>query len=224
MMPRILFGAVEQQNLSSPEGVSGLDPYRLDTIRWRWHAKRFDKRNGLGKSMVDVSQVGPHLPIEVRTPHRVVDALCPAPYSFIVVVAQSVFRVNHYMGSWEAYSYRNDARKGLHRSREGWEFRSRVSDAMDNVTHRWLRGFIEDVGLDKAIRLLNSTGLPRGYQKEVTGDWAFDRKRFAVDDYHFDMFLKTKHGNHSHPQSGGYSNNITETTQGNLSGGGLPKR
>mmetsp|Transcript_7207 Transcript_7207/g.16428 ORF Transcript_7207/g.16428 Transcript_7207/m.16428 type:complete len:146 (-) Transcript_7207:199-636(-) len=107
---------------------------------------------------------------------------------------------------------------------QGWEFRSRVSDAMDNVTHRWLRGFIEDVGLDKAIRLLNSTGLPRGYQKEVTGDWAFDRKRFAVDDYHFDMFLKTKHGNHSHPQSGGYSNNITETTQGNLSGGGLPER
>ena len=115
---RILFGAVQNGQYIAPSVIpKGLevDPFRLDTVRWRWHNKRIQNLNGLGKPMIDVSAL--QFPLNVRNPHRPDKRLCGRPYHG-ETARNSPFRVNHYLGSWEEYSYRDDARKNADRSRE----------------------------------------------------------------------------------------------------------
>lgn len=61
------------------------------------------------------------------------------------------------------------------------------------MTHLWLKGFVADVGLEKANRLLNNTGIPKGYRKEDdAAAWAVntDAGAFARKDDHHQKFLK----------------------------------
>lgn len=119
IIPRLLFGSVEvKENMlreAIPEGLD-IDPLRLDTLRWRKHNRVEEKRNGLGKPLIDVSQMGPHLPALVRNPHRMIDQLCGPPFHRYTKF--NGLRINHYLGSWEQYSFRDDSRKGADRSRE----------------------------------------------------------------------------------------------------------
>jgi hypothetical protein len=119
IVPRTLFGAVEtpedELQKAIPEGLN-IEPRRLDTIRWRQHNLFSEKRNGLGKPLIDASRMGPALPMVVRNPHRVSDHLCGPP--FFQHTKFCGLRINHYLGSWEQYSYRDDSRKGADRSRE----------------------------------------------------------------------------------------------------------
>jgi len=194
IVPRTLFGSKETPhsvlNRAIPKGLN-VDPFRLDTLRWRKHNKFDEKRNGLGKPLIDVSKMGPYLPAVVRNPHRVNDQLCGAP--FHKQTKYSGLRINHYLGSWEQYSFRDDSRKGADRSREAWEFRSNLQATNDKLTHLWLKGFVADVGLDKANRLLNGTGIPKGYKKETddASDWAVNTSAgaFVRKDDHHEKFL-----------------------------------
>lgn len=124
ILSRLLYGSVETDEAvlqrAIPEGLT-TDPYRLDTIRWQRHNTFKEKKqngigNGLGKPLIDVSQLGAMLPVTVRNPHRLIDALCAPP--FPQFSNQAAIRVNHYLGSWEQYSFREDSRKGIDRSRE----------------------------------------------------------------------------------------------------------
>lgn len=172
---RVLFSAKESpemlaefQSSMDPDLQETIDPYRLDTVRWRFHANVTDRLSGLGKPFIDVSQLGPHLPLQVRNPHRVVMQVCPSPFPVDTYEATPL-RINHYLGSWEQYSHRDDARKGIERSKEAWQYRARHSYGPDTLTNRWLRGFVQSVGTKKAILLLRDTGLPRGYTKPTNG-------------------------------------------------------
>jgi hypothetical protein len=124
ILSRLLYGSVETSpdilQKSIPKGLH-IDPMQLDTTRWRRHNTFRERKqngigNGLGKPLIDVSQMGPHLPAVVRNPHRLIDALCGPPYPQFSNYA--AIRVNHYLGSWEQYSFREDSRKGADRSRE----------------------------------------------------------------------------------------------------------
>jgi hypothetical protein len=119
IVPRTLFGSVEtpedELQKAIPEGLN-IDPLRLDTVRWRKHNFFEEKRNGLGKPLIDASRMGPALPAVVRNPHRMIDQLCGPP--FHSETKFSALRINHYLGSWEQYSFRDDSRKGADRSRE----------------------------------------------------------------------------------------------------------
>lgn len=67
--------------------------------------------------------------------------------------------MNHYLDSYEAYSYRNDARSDKRRCRKCYEAKGREAGKLDDDDVRpWLGAFVEDVGRDKASVLLNGAG------------------------------------------------------------------
>jgi len=156
-----------------PEG-SIVEPLQLDTLRWRYHSIASKaKANGLAKVIIDVSRLKPYFPLVVNSPHRPVESVCewPPAYRFI---KDSPFRINHYLGSWEAYSYREDSRKGAERSREAWELQSNTSNtkrADDAST--WLKGFYKEVGVKKANTVLEGAGIPKSYIRHENADWKF---------------------------------------------------
>jgi hypothetical protein len=112
--PRLQFGSKEsteeERSKNVPQNI--INAERLDTLRYRKHAPRQDfVKNGLSKSIVDVSRVDKFPRIESL--HRPIKTLCTPPWKD---EWDSGLRVNHYLGSWEAYSFRDDSRRGGERS------------------------------------------------------------------------------------------------------------
>ena len=146
------------------------------------------------KAFVDVSKVGPLLPPTVHSPHRVSPPLCGSAFPKHTI-HKTPFRLNHYLGSWEQYSFRDDARRGLDRRREAWEFRASVAaGGRDDMTSTWLRGFVESVGPARATRVLQESGLPRNYTKQDDQiDWAINMTLLEEDrrnDQHYRSFAR----------------------------------
>jgi hypothetical protein len=187
-IPRIQFGAIESTDEEISAGVHrNLDPRRFDTMRWRYHADRddFDK-NGISKVFIDVSKISvgeieADMNITRRrrpyNPHRPLFRHCKDTR---VHDHDSIFRIHHYLGSWEAFSFRDDPRKGAKRtSRDGWEFLSQSATKGPNDWLRpWLQGFVGFVGTKKAVELLKDSGFPRDYAPAPRNvSWAFDGNR-----------------------------------------------
>jgi hypothetical protein len=163
-MPRLQFGAKE----STPDELRdhGIDsdvvvnPDQLDTLRYRKHAERQDfVKNGLAKSMMDVSRITTFP--RIQSLHRPIKEYCSAPWKN---EWDSGLRINHYLGSWEAYSFRDDSRRGGERSYEGWVFKAMDADETDDNIRPWVAGFVESQGKEQAQQLLDGAGLPKGYQ------------------------------------------------------------
>jgi hypothetical protein len=75
------------------------------------------------------------------------------------------------LGSWEAYSFRDDARRGGERSRETWEFQAADQDETDDIVRPWLGGFVEAHGEEKTKSLLQGAGLPKSYRNKNDTAW-----------------------------------------------------
>ena len=187
-IPRLTFSAVEstqaeqQHNIptsllslqqksssssSSPTTTSTILTH-LDTIRWRKHAPRNDfVKNALGKVLIDVSRVDMERTPQFMSLHRPIKSICPAPWHNDW---ESGLRINHYLGSWESYSFRDDARRGFERSREQWEYKSSSNaDMTDDNIRPWLTGLVETHGVETAQEWLQGAGLPAGYQPRNDG-------------------------------------------------------
>jgi len=184
-IPRMLHGGKEisekELKAAVPEG-SIVEPLQLDTLRWRYHNSASNATgNGLAKVIIDVSRLKPYFPLVVNSPHRPVESVCewPPAYRFI---KDSPFRINHYLGSWEAYSYREDSRKGAERSREAWELQSNTSNTKrSDDASTWLKGFYKEVGVKKANTVLEGAGIPKSYKREDNDGWKFQgEKSLAV--------------------------------------------
>ena len=98
--PRSQFGAkessLEERQAQVPEGI---DAERFDTLRFRKHVDRNDfVRNGLSKSIIDVSQLDPEKIPRIMSLHRPIKTICSAPWKNDW---DSGLRINHYLGSWE---------------------------------------------------------------------------------------------------------------------------
>ena len=131
---------------------------------WRKHARRNDfKRNALAKVIIDVSQVDMEATPRFESLHRPIKSICAPPWANDW---ESSLRLNHYLGSWESYSFRDDARRGNERSYEMWQFRSLDEEETDDNIRPWLDGFVKTHGLDQAQHLLKSVGLPKQYNNE----------------------------------------------------------
>ena len=80
-------------------------------------------------------------------------------------------------GSWEAYSFREDARKGGDRNYDRWLERSNMTTANGGtsiISWPWMRGFIDLVGgTEIALYLLQDAGkFPRDYNATANiQDW-----------------------------------------------------
>jgi hypothetical protein len=137
-------------------------------ILWYQYESRFGFKevgNANGKVFLNVQYI--EFPYEVLTPHRPAMKICPPPYGRFVDGGQ--FLLLHYVGSWEAYSFRtNDARNGISKKEKFWRKRAKMSRIHEPITATWFDGFIQNVGTERASRLLRHTGLPRGYNGSVS--------------------------------------------------------
>ena len=159
-MKRLGYGSKE----SDPSQVQRMAPQgfnvsNLVTFRWRWHESYSSTR--LGKCLLDVSRVSAKLhltPSEINI-HRIVRSLCPRENMYISH-QDSSFVVNHYTGSWEQWSFRNDPRskgEGL-RTKEIFE-KMHVDFGQDDSAREWLLGFFQKAGGDLASALLEDAGI-----------------------------------------------------------------
>lgn len=156
-MPRLLFGSVEIiENATYPEDVmEHFNVSMLETIRWQYHTDYDDKdRNAQPKVIIDVSVV-PRTNDMFNKPfsiHRPSKFLCRR-------IAQLDFKqlqrypitVNHYTGSWDRYFSKNDTR----RSERAYNSKAHVAAGHDTYMAPWLMGFVNHVGLDLAMELLD---------------------------------------------------------------------
>lgn len=90
--------------------------------------------------------------------HRPVPKHCPRPY-FSDGGAASLFRINHYVGSWEAYDYRLDARVTDGRNKTTWEEKALIQDETDDNIRPWLQGLVQEEGLELAGEMLRMAEL-----------------------------------------------------------------
>ena len=163
-MLRVLFGSVEssieEQNVGVPEMYNAT---AFESLRWRYHALPHDAElHGNPKVILDVQAIPAKYFEEtiVFSIHRPVREYCPKNSD----LAFSNFRkqpiaVNHYLGSWERYSGRNDKR----RSRDKYDLRATVNRGHDDGLRTWLQGFVTSVGPSHAAKLLGEPYLSRNY-------------------------------------------------------------
>ena len=181
-IPRLQFGTAEsfpqEQQAHVPEELHDTVP-KLDTLRWRKHAARNDfVKNALGKVILDVSRLPPISTLPYFTSlHRPIKKLCPAPWNN---EWSSGLRMNHYLGSWAAYSFRDDSRRGGERSREQWEYKATLNDEQtDDVIRPWIGGFVATHGATKARALLQHAGVPPQYVAPSARDphWMLEKEK-----------------------------------------------
>ena len=203
-VPRLHFGAVESSPQEQANHVpSGFDPEQFDTMRWRKHSKRDNfVKNNLAKVIFDVSRVNFTSVRRFQSLHRPMPKICKAPWNNDWEVG---LRINHYLGTWESYSFRDDSRRGGERSRETWEFQAADEDDTDDNIRPWLEGFVNQHGARKTKSLLQGVGLPKDYKNTNNTAWKFqwiDRilERNETEgtnpkNHEFDEFIRSRYEN-----------------------------
>jgi hypothetical protein len=154
-MLRVLFGSVESTEEERTKKMpDGFNRDSFETMRWLHHASPFNKKvHGHPKVLIDVSKVSrKYLKDDiVYSIHRPFKALCRGHgISNYKNFEKYPISANHYLGSWERYNARNDAR----RSWSVYNEKATVRNGQDNWVEGWLDGFIKDVGTKQAARLL----------------------------------------------------------------------
>jgi hypothetical protein len=135
------------------------------TTRWRYHnGQEMQASKHLnGKNIVHVGRCeSSDLPSKVHNVHYVIPTVCPATTGNRLRHADSWLLINHYLGTLEQYTYRQDPRDGLDRRvrrRDQWSTAGQPGVYADDTTQEWINGFVAHVGLDKATILLNDVGV-----------------------------------------------------------------
>ena len=170
-MMRLEVGTKEDPPTLRNISIPNLDPLRFDTLRYRYKNVKGMKKvgNGLGKMLHNSKYV--EIPVTVLSPHRPAHMICPPAYG--KRVRRSPFIILHYVGSWEAFTFRNDPRSAMLRTAEKWEYRGSLPRIFEPSTDTWLEGFIQDVGKQRAWKLLRHAGLPKGYNGSKSNYEAF---------------------------------------------------
>lgn len=116
-IPRIRYGAVESDWTEIRRHVpAGFNASQFLTLRWRKHANPENHyQNKISKTLLDLSRIDWDMLVPVDSIHRPVRMFCGHRRLYIQSQDQ-VFLINHYLGTWEQYSYRNDSRMGVERS------------------------------------------------------------------------------------------------------------
>ena len=174
-LPRVLYGAVESTNDEMGEqdmpSILRIDARQFDTLRWRYRTTSpRGMSDGLAKSIMDVSKLRPQDYTGGSDIHKAMKSICPHTW----LKYDYPLGFHHYLGSWEQYSYREDARKGQIRTHESWKARSLLmGGGYDDEICGWVQGFVQQVGDDVAISLLKDVGLPLNYtiSDEETALW-----------------------------------------------------
>jgi hypothetical protein len=233
-IPRLMFGApqdVENQEEDDFRIVAtvpdALHPHvkQLDTLRYQKHAPRNDfHKNALAKVIIDVSRIDDieKLP-RFQSLHRPIKALCPSPWQHDDNVG---LRIHHYLGSWESYSFREDARRGSERSLEQYLYKATtIGEQTDDIIRPWVSGFVATHGETQAKQILQQAGLPTQYHNtdpQTIERWKLHpdvvQKLFAASEtatdsklQHFVQWLRNYYDNNTTFMNRSNNNN-TQTT------------
>lgn len=163
-MPRLRYGSFERnQSCGDAAGLApnGFSSHDFVTLRYRWH--EIKGTYALGKTLIDVSRVAVE---ELNHIHMSMNVHAPLQHYCARQVwynspqyTTSLFRVNHYLDSLEAFTYRNDIRLELQKRVEKYNnLASLANYSMDAETSLWLHEFVEDVGSANAKKLLAGAG------------------------------------------------------------------
>jgi hypothetical protein len=113
-----------------------------------------------GKNMMHVAAVA--AVDAVRANHNVhkVSYHCPGRDSADSIESTAMFKIHHYVGTLEQFSFRSDPRAETNVSRNVQLYVKKGDGTTDLYTHSqgWIEGFIQQVGLAKAKELLEGVG------------------------------------------------------------------
>jgi hypothetical protein len=174
-VPRTMFGADESQ--VDPKAIVKSVPKQfhwtaplMDSLKYRQHATRNDFiKNALGKVIIDVSRVNVAKTPYFMSLHRPIKKICPTPW---INDWDAGLRINHYLGSWNSYSFRDDSRRGSERSWEVWTYKATtLGENTDDNIRPWVSGLIETEGPDVAADMLKDVGLPANYKNGDDHRW-----------------------------------------------------
>ena len=165
-MIRILFGPKQNENeketqiidkelspSSSQRVLSLRQQSSFTTLKYFYHSGAGSKQiNGLQKALVDVSKINRKLLENSFSIHRPIRRICPAAYYRGKSYHHSLFRVHHYLGSWEYYS----TNMGDKANSVEYQEKALASSAHgpNYDIKPWLNAFIEKVGVVNAQYLL----------------------------------------------------------------------
>lgn len=132
-IPRIRFGAVESDRALVEQGVPKISNhingtyynnntvwsgYNFATLRWRWHAHEQNYNlNRISKTILDVSRLAWSDLQPIDSIHRPIRQYC-GHRKLHIRKSEQVLVLHHYLGTWEQYSFRDDARQGKERSQK----------------------------------------------------------------------------------------------------------
>ena len=141
-IPRLRFGAEESH---SKEVGGGFNTSQFLTMRYAKHAHPTDyQKNKISKAIIDLTRVPEQEIVPVDSIHLPIRSICHQ-HRLHLKTSQSLLQINHYLGSFEQYTYReNDARLGKERSQEQWELQTKLKNAqVDHSIQPWLSGFFK---------------------------------------------------------------------------------
>jgi len=160
-MLRVLFGSVEstdeERNYQVPDTFNSSS---FETLRWRYHALPHNMTiHGNPKVILDVAAIPTRFfPNVVYSIHRPVAAYCHKNKDLTFTnFRKQPIAVNHYLGSWDRYSGRQDKR----RSRAVYDAKANQRRGKDDGVRPWLRGFVAQIGLGVASKLLGDAYLAK---------------------------------------------------------------
>eukprot|EP00536_Pseudo-nitzschia_multiseries_P012949 jgi/Psemu1/327032/estExt_fgenesh1_pg.C_5240001 len=143
---------------------------RFDTLRFRYLSPGID---GKPKSFIDLAQRSTQLYLTNKyledtkaryNTHLPLSGICVGeqvdrdPELTAAIETDLALEIDHYLGSWESYSARDDARNGGDRNYMAWSERANITDGERSWLGNWMAGFAKQVGPDVAAYLLQDAG------------------------------------------------------------------
>lgn len=142
------------------------------TLRFLYHN---EKEMDAGKNVINLKKTSLSTLPEKRTEsvHHALES-CPDNSRDRLRADGSHLQIQHYLGTLEQFTYRDDPRDHLHDRRMTWYTRGRSPEPTkkDTIMEPWLVGFIEKEGLGEATELLKDVGRlePRTDQDSLKRD------------------------------------------------------
>jgi len=159
-VPRALYSAVESSTEEIQKDVPAfLNASSLNTLRFRHLSPLYGSvREERSKTIVDVTQVQEEDYYNISRPvigmHRPIHRICNPERSEGTYESMPL-HLHHYVGTKEAYLFKDDPRRDL----EDFLERSEGSYGANDVIRPWIGGFVDMVGQQQALYLLQDAGV-----------------------------------------------------------------
>lgn len=157
LMPRLLFSAVESMPYELEDAQVDSNTYdvmKFTTLRYFRHASKDTWRNNhYGKVLIDLSRLeDEQITTKIDNIHVPIPSACNYPFR---PFETGIFRVHHYLGSWDVYSAKGDVR----RTRDRFDLFAGLNIGVDYQLQSWLRRFVDKVGDIQSQKLLQYSGI-----------------------------------------------------------------